>query len=75
MIPSRRLDGSIIEEEMPRPIRDVVGRNKSFRAGREGGQRRGEGGMWVRRKWRVVKDWMTWHRNDAKMDYEDKLHK
>lgn len=64
---------------MTRPIRARIGRGHSFKAGREGGRRRGEGGMWVRRKIRKVKevarDWMLWRRNDAKMDWEDWMHR
>lgn len=78
IIPSRRLDESTTEYTMTRPIRARIGRGKSFKPGREGG-RRGRGGMWVRRNIRKVKevarDWMRWRTNDAKMDWEDRMHK
>lgn len=64
---------------MNTPMRERVLRHKSFKSGREGGRRRGEGVMWVRRKWRSVtenvKDWVLWRRNGMKMDLEDRLHK
>lgn len=77
--PSARLDESTNRCTMNRPIRERVLRHNSFKAGREGGRWRGEGGMWVRRKWRSVtknvKDWVLWRRNDMKMDWEDRSHR
>ena len=78
-IPSNRLDRSIVREIIDRYMGARIGRGKSFKAGREGGRRRGEGVMWMRRNLRKVKDgikdWMLWRRNDMKMDWEDRLHR